>query len=216
MYTYEPGKANYSQNYQITLDNASVNAEIPVDEIPVVPTIPFTDVAKDTELYDAVDWAYFSEPQITAGVSATSFAPERTCTRAEIVSFLYRQAGEPDASGVTLSFTDVDEGAYYTDAVKWAVSTGVTAGTSATTFSPNATCTRAQAVTLLYNAAGAPDVSGLTLSFADVAEDTYYADAVKWALSTGITAGTGSTTFSPDAPCTRGQIVVMLYRGEQA
>ena len=216
IYTYEPGKANYSQNYQITLDNASVNAEIPVDEIPVVPTIPFTDVAKDTELYDAVDWAYFSEPQITAGVSATSFAPERTCTRAEIVSFLYRQAGEPDASGVTLSFTDVDEGAYYTDAVKWAVSTGVTAGTSATTFSPNATCTRAQAVTLLYNAAGAPDVSGLTLSFADVAEDTYYADAVKWALSTGITAGTGSTTFSPDAPCTRGQIVVMLYRGEQA
>ena len=216
IYTYEPGKANYSQNYQITLDNASVNAEIPVDEIPVVPTIPFTDVAKDTELYDAVDWAYFSAPQITAGVSATSFAPERTCTRAEIVSFLYRLAGEPDVSGVTLPFTDVAESAYYADAVKWAVANGVTAGTSATTFSPNAACTRAQAVTLLYNAVDTPDVSDLTLSFTDVAADAYYADAVKWAAANGVTVGTSATTFSPDAPCTRGQIVVMLYRGEQA
>ncbi len=216
IYTYEIGKANYRQNYQITLENASVNAEIPVDELPVVPTIPFTDVAKDTELYDAVDWAYFSEPQITNGTSATTFSPDATCTRAQIVSFLYRLAGEPDVSGETLPFTDVADSAYYADAVKWAVANDVTAGTSATTFSPNATCTRAQTVTLLYNAAGAPDVSDLTLSFDDVAAGAYYADAVKWAAANGITNGTSATTFSPAASCTRGQIVVMLYRGDQA
>ena len=150
IYTYEIGKANYRQNYQITLENASVNAEIPVDELPVVPTIPFTDVAKDTELYDAVDWAYFSEPQITNGTSATTFSPDATCTRAQIVSFLYRLAGEPDVSGETLPFTDVAEDAYYADAVKWAAANGITNGTSATTFSPAASCTRGQIVRMLY------------------------------------------------------------------
>ncbi len=150
IYTYEPGKANYSQDYQITLENASVSAEIPVDKIPAVPALPFTDVAED---------------------------------------------------------------AYYTDAVKWAAANGVTAGTSATTFSPNDTCTRAQAVTLLYNAAGAPAVSD-TVSFADVAADAYYADAVAWAAANGVTVGTSATTFSPDDACTRGQIVCMLYRGD--
>lgn len=150
IYTYEIGKANYRQNYQITLENASVNAEIPVDELPVVPTIPFTDVAKDTELYDAVDWAYFSEPQITNGTSATTFSPDATCTRAQIVSFLYRLAGEPDVSGETLPFTDVAEDAYYADAVKWAAANGITNGTSATTFSPAASCTRGQIVVMLY------------------------------------------------------------------
>lgn len=156
IYTYEPGKANYSQDYQITLENASVSAEIPVDKIPAVPALPFTDVPADTELYAAVKWAYFSAPQITVGV---------------------------------------------------------TAGTSATTFSPNDTCTRAQAVTLLYNAAGAPAVSD-TVSFADVAADAYYADAVAWAAANGVTVGTSATTFSPDDACTRGQIVCMLYRGD--
>lgn len=150
IYTYEPGKANYSQDYQITLENASVSAEIPVDKIPAVPALPFTDVPADTELYAAV---------------------------------------------------------------KWAAANGVTAGTSATTFSPNDTCTRAQAVTLLYNAAGAPAVSD-TVSFADVAADAYYADAVAWAAANGVTVGTSATTFSPDDACTRGQIVCMLYRGD--
>ena len=213
IYTYEPGKANYSQDYQITLENASVSAEIPVDEIPAVPELPFTDVPADTELYDAVEWAYFSNPQITAGVTETTFAPANTCTRAEIVTFLYRLAGEPDVSGTALPFTDVAEDAYYADAVKWAVANGVTSGTSATTFSPNDTCTRAQAVTLLYNAAGAPAVSD-TVSFADVAADAYYANAVAWAAANGVTAGTSATTFSPDDACTRGQIVRMLYRGD--
>lgn len=213
IYTYEPGKANYSQNYQITLENASVSAEIPVDEIPAVPALPFTDVPADTELYDAVEWAYFSAPQITAGVTETTFAPANTCTRAEIVTFLYRLAGEPDVSGTALPFTDVAADAYYADAVKWAVANGVTSGTSATTFSPNDTCTRAQAVTLLYNAAGAPAVSD-TVSFADVAADAYYANAAAWAAANGVTAGTSATTFSPDDACTRGQIVRMLYRGD--
>lgn len=203
IYTYEPGKANYSQDYQITLENASVSAEIPVDKIPAVPALPFTDVPADTELYAAVKWAYFSAPQITVGVTETTFAPASTCTRAEVVTFLYRLAGEPDVS----------EDAYYTDAVKWAAANGVTAGTSATTFSPNDTCTRAQAVTLLYNAAGAPAVSD-TVSFADVAADAYYADAVAWAAANGVTVGTSATTFSPDDACTRGQIVCMLYRGD--
>ena len=213
IYTYEPGKANYSQDYQITLENASVSAEIPVDKIPAVPALPFTDVPADTELYAAVKWAYFSAPQITAGVTETTFAPANICTRAEIVTFLYRLAGEPDVSGTALPFTDVAEDAYYADAVKWAAANGVTAGTSATTFSPNDTCTRAQAVTLLYNAAGAPAVSD-TVSFADVAADAYYADAVAWAAANGVTVGTSATTFSPDDACTRGQIVCMLYRGD--
>lgn len=213
IYTYEPGKANYSQDYQITLENASVSAEIPVDKIPAVPALPFTDVPADTELYAAVKWAYFSAPQITVGVTETTFAPASTCTRAEVVTFLYRLAGEPDVSGTALPFTDVAEDAYYTDAVKWAAANGVTAGTSATTFSPNDTCTRAQAVTLLYNAAGAPAVSD-TVSFADVAADAYYADAVAWAAANGVTVGTSATTFSPDDACTRGQIVCMLYRGD--
>ena len=213
IYTYEPGKANYSQDYQITLENASVSAEIPVDKIPAVPALPFTDVPADTELYAAVKWAYFSAPKITVGVTETTFAPASTCTRAEVVTFLYRLAGEPDVSGTALPFTDVAEDAYYTDAVKWAAANGVTAGTSATTFSPNDTCTRAQAVTLLYNAAGAPAVSD-TVSFADVAADAYYADAVAWAAANGVTVGTSATTFSPDDACTRGQIVCMLYRGD--
>ena len=213
IYTYEPGKANYSQDYQITLENASVSAEIPVDKIPAVPALPFTDVPADTELYAAVKWAYFSAPQITVGVTETTFAPASTCTRAEVVTFLYRLAGEPDVSGTALPFTDVAEDAYYTDAVKWAAANGVTAGTSATTFSPNDTCTRAQYVTLLYNAAGAPAVSD-TVSFADVAADAYYADAVAWAAANGVTVGTSATTFSPDDACTRGQIVCMLYRGD--
>lgn len=213
IYTYEPGKANYSQDYQITLENASVSAEIPVDKIPAVPALPFTDVPADTELYAAVKWAYFSAPKITVGVTETTFAPASACTRAEVVTFLYRLAGEPDVSGTALPFTDVAEDAYYTDAVKWAAANGVTAGTSATTFSPNDTCTRAQAVTLLYNAAGAPAVSD-TVSFADVAADAYYADAVAWAAANGVTVGTSATTFSPDDACTRGQIVCMLYRGD--
>ena len=150
IYTYEPGKANYSQDYQITLENASVSAEIPVDKIPAVPALPFTDVPADTELYAAVKWAYFSAPQITVGVTETTFAPASTCTRAEVVTFLYRLAGEPDVSGTALPFTDVAEDAYYTDAVKWAAANGVTAGTSATTFSPDDACTRGQIVCMLY------------------------------------------------------------------
>ncbi len=214
IYTYEPGKASYSQNYQITLDNASVSAEIPVDEIPVAAKLPFQDVTEGTVQYDAVKWAYNHEPRITGGVSADTFGTDLGCTRAHIVTFLYQLAGAPDVSGLDNPFADVADDAYYCAAVKWAAANGITAGTSATTFSPDAVCTRAQAVTMLYATADSPDVSELDNPFADVADDAYYCAAVKWAAANGITAGTSATTFSPDAVCTRGQIIIMLYRGE--
>lgn len=214
IYTYEPGKANYRQNYQITLDNASVNAEIPVDQIPVAAKLPFLDVTEGTVQYDAVKWAYDYEPRITGGVSADTFGTDLGCTRAHIVTFLYQLAGAPDVSGLDNPFADVADDAYYCAAVKWAYAKGVTGGTSATTFSPNAACTRAQAVTMLYAAAGRQDVSGLDNPFADVADDAYYCAAVKWAAANGITAGTSKTTFSPNTVCTRGQIILMLYRGD--
>ena len=212
IYTYEPGKANYSQDYQITLENASVSAEIPVDKIPAVPALPFTDVPADTELYAAVKWAYFSAPQITVGVTETTFAPASTCTRRRGSSpSSYRLAGEPDVSGTALPFTDVAEDAYYTDAVKWAAANGVTVGTSATTFSPDENCTRAQIVTFLWRSEGEPYASDSNNPFTDIASD-YYMDAVFWAVKEGITNGTTPTTFSPNERCTRAQIVTFIYR----
>ena len=142
-----------------------------------------------------------------------TFAPHAVCTRLDAVFFLWRAAGSPEPKSMTTSFTDVKSGAYYEKAVAWAVENNVTTGTSSTTFSPDASVTRAQAVTLLYNAAGAPAVSD-TVSFADVAADAYYADAAAWAAANGVTAGTSATTFSPNDACTRGQIVRMLYRGD--
>ncbi|MEI3579309.1 MAG: S-layer homology domain-containing protein [Acutalibacteraceae bacterium] len=159
---------------------------------------------------DAVKWAV--EQGITSGTSATTFSPDMSCTRAQIVTFLWRANGAPKADGAN-PFTDVSADAYYYDAVLWAVKEGITSGTSATTFSPDATVTRAQTVTFLYRAAGAPAVTGG--SFADVAADAYYAGAVAWAVKEGVTSGTGGNNFSPDAPCTRGQIVTFMYRGVQ-
>ena len=126
------------------------------------------------------------------------------------MTFLWRAAGSPAPKSSVNPFTDVSTSAYYYDAVLWAVERGITAGTSATTFSPDATCTRGQIVTFLYRAVGTT-TSG-TNPFVDVADSAYYADAVKWAVAEGVTAGTSATTFSPDASCTRGQIVTFLYR----
>ena len=167
----------------------------------------FDDVSANAYYADAVKWAV--EQGITSGTSATTFSPDMSCTRAQIVTFLWRANGSPKADGAN-PFTDVSADAYYYDAVLWAVKEGITSGTSATTFSPDATVTRGQTVTFLYRAAGAPAVTGG--SFADVAADAYYADAVAWAVKEGITSGTGGNSFSPDAPCTRGQIVTFLYR----
>lgn len=169
---------------------------------------PFEDVAEGTYYHDAVLWAV--ENGITAGVTETLFAPGQACTRAQMVTFLWRAAGSPAPTATENPFTDVAESAYYHDAVLWAAENGITGGTSAGTFSPNATVTRAQTVTFLYRAAGAPAVSGG--SFADVEADAYYADAVVWAAEQGITSGTTAETFSPAQACTRAQIVTFLYR----
>ena len=169
----------------------------------------FNDVAASDYYYDAVEWAV--DQGITTGTSATTFSPNASCTRAQMVTFLWRANGSPAASGEN-PFTDVKSGAYYYDAVLWAVEKGITKGTSDTTFSPDQTVTRGQTVTFLYRSDGAPAVTGDN-SFTDVAADAYYADAVQWAVNESITTGTSAATFSPLDNCTRGQIVTFLYRG---
>lgn len=170
----------------------------------------FVDVPADAYYADAVTWAV--EQGITVGTSATTFSPNVSCTRAQMVTFLWRANGSPKATAAN-SFTDVSADSYYYDAVLWAAEKGITTGTSATTFSPDATLTRSQAVTFLYRAAGSPAASNS--SFNDVAADAYYANAVAWAVSEGVTAGTGGNNFSPNADCTRAQIVTFLYRSAQ-
>ena len=159
--------------------------------------------------YDAVYWAV--ENGVTNGTGATTFSPNITCTRAQMVTFLWRAAGSPEPETSAHPFTDLEEDAYYYDAVLWAVENGITNGTSATTFSPEATVTRAQTVAFLWRYDGEPAAGGGS-SFTDVASDTYYADAVAWAVKEHITNGTSATTFSPDADCIRAQIVTFLYR----
>lgn len=172
---------------------------------------PFVDVKEGAYYYDAVLWAV--EQKITSGTSATTFSPDASCTRAQMVTFLWRAAGSPKIENGKNPFTDVKADAYYYDAVLWAVEKGVTSGTSATTFSPDATVTRGQTVTFLYRNAGSPEVSG-TMPFTDVEADAYYAKAVQWAVQQKITTGTSETTFSPMSDCTRGQIVTFLYRAK--
>ncbi|MFR1220801.1 MAG: S-layer homology domain-containing protein [Oscillospiraceae bacterium] len=169
----------------------------------------FVDVATGSYYEDAVDWAV--ENGITTGVSANRFDPNGVCTRAQAVTFLWRAAGSPAPRSRTMPFTDVPAGNYYYDAVLWAVENGITKGTSDTTFSPNMTCTRAQIVAFLWRSEKAP-AAGSRNPFADVKSSAYYADAVLWALREDITKGTTSTTFSPDADCTRAQIVTFLWR----
>lgn len=173
------------------------------------PVNPFNDVAEDSFYHDAVLWAV--ENGVTTGTSAATFAPNATCTRAEAVTFLWRAMGSPEPTTTANPFTDVSPDAYYYKAVLWAVEQGITAGTGATTFAPDATVTRSQTVTFLWRAAGEPVVN-YAMSFTDVAADAYYAEAVRWAVSEGVTQGTGATAFSPVDSCTRAQIVTLLYR----
>ena len=176
-----------------------------------VSELPFTDVAVTDYYYDAVLWA--AENDITGGVDDTHFAPNAPCTRAQIVTFLWRAAGSPAPKSSDMPFEDVAAGSYYHDAVLWAVEQGITVGTSATTFSPDDTCTRAHIVTFLWRAQQSP-AAGSANPFLDVASDAYYTDAVLWAVKNGITVGTNAagTTFSPDDDCTRAQIVTFLFR----
>ena len=168
----------------------------------------FVDVAEGSYYEEAIDWAV--EKSITNGVSSNMFAPNDPCTRAQIVTFLWRAAGSPAPKSMS-SFTDVPADAFYAKAVAWAVENGITSGTGESKFSPNATCTRAQAVTFLYRASGSPAVSG-SAEFSDVATNAYYADAVAWAAKKGITTGIGGGLFGSDNDCTRGQIVTFLWR----
>ncbi len=169
----------------------------------------FNDVKPGDYFYDAVNWAV--EKGITTGTSATTFSPNASCTRAQIVTFLWRASGSPDPKTASNPFTDVAANAYYCKAVLWAVENGITTGTSATTFSPNAPCTRAQGVTFLWRANGSKAASAAA-SFTDVASDAYYAPAVAWAAEQNVTGGVGNGLFSPDTTCTRAQNVSMLYR----
>ena len=169
----------------------------------------FVDVATGSYYEDAVDWAV--ENGITKGTDDTHFSPDGICTRAQAVTFLWRAAGSPKPETRTMPFTDVPAGSYYYDAVLWAVENGITKGTSDTTFSPNMTCTRAQIVAFLWRSEKSP-AAGTTNPFADVKSTAYYADAVLWAVKENITKGTTNTTFSPDADCTRAQIVTFLWR----
>ena len=195
--------------FTFKMPGSKVTVETSFKLIETEPENPFTDISKNDYFYDAVLWA--ADKGVTSGVTDTLFAPNSSCTRAQMVTFLWRANGSPVVD-YAMNFTDVPADAYYADAVRWAVSTGVTSGTSATAFAPDRPGTRAQTVTFLYRAAGTPAVSGG--SFADVDANAYYADAVAWAVSEGITSGTSATTFSPDAACTRGQIVTFLYRAQ--
>ena len=168
----------------------------------------FVDVPAGAYYYDAVLWA--AEKGITGGVDDTHFAPNAPCTRAQIVTFLWRAAGCPEPESVS-SFADVPADSYYAKAVAWAVENGITAGTGDGMFSPNATCTRAQAMTFIWRSQKSVAADGVN-PFTDVAADAYYADAVLWAVENGVTNGTSDTTFSPNANCTRAQIVTFLYR----
>ena len=170
---------------------------------------PFTDVPSGAYYEDAVIWAV--KKGITSGTSATTFNPDGSCTRAQAVTFLWRAAGSPEPKSAAMPFTDVPAGSYFEKAVLWAVENGITKGTSDTTFSPDASCTRAQIVTFLWRAGGSPAVSGNS-AFSDVAADAYYAAAVAWAEKNGVTGGIGGGLFGSDNTCTRAQIVTFLHR----
>ena len=170
----------------------------------------FADVPANAYFADAVKWAV--DKGITNGLTDTMFGPYASCTRAQIVTFLWRAAGSPEPKTAS-SFTDVPANAYYAKAVAWAVENGITNGMTATEFAPDATCTRGQSVTFLYRALKGS--AGATSSFVDVPTNAFYADAVGWAVSGKVTDGTSNTTFSPNADCTRAEIVTFLYRAYQ-
>ena len=195
--------------YSFTMPDGKV--EIKAVFAKKVETSPFGDVSTDAYYYKAVQWA--QEKGITDGISSDLFGPKQPCTRSQIVTFLWRAAGSPEPKNTAAGMTDVVPGSYYAKAVAWAVENGITTGTAEGTFSPDATCTRAQAVTFLARAQNAK-ATGKT-AFSDVPADSYFADAVAWAQANGVTTGTSETTFSPDSDCTRAQIVTFLYRANQ-
>ena len=176
--------------------------------VEAVDALSFTDVSAKAYYFDAVAWAV--KNKITSGQSDTLFAPDASCTRAQMVTFLWRANGSPEPTVTELPFTDVAADAYYAKAVLWAVENGITTGTSDTTFDPDGVVTRAEAVTFLWRSAGNPAAEGKL--FADVESTKYYAEAVRWAVANGVTKGVSDTSFAPGSACTRAQIVTFLYR----
>lgn len=176
-----------------------------------VRTLRFTDVSEDDYFFDAVYWALGGG--ITSGISDTLFAPQSSCTRGQIVTFLWRAAEKPHPKTKDSGFADVDSGAYYAEAVAWAKENGITSGISDTQFAPDSEVTRAQAVTFLFRAAQGTAAKQPS-RFSDVPDDAYYAIAVGWAAENGVTSGVSDTQFAPDMLCTRGQIVTFLYRAD--
>ena len=171
---------------------------------------PFTDVSEEDYYYDAVLWAYNND--ITSGTDETHFAPGESCSRAQVVTFLWRTMGEPEPKTTENPFVDVSEGTYYYKAVLWAVEQGITTGIDDQHFAPGNSVTRSQFVTFLHRNEGEPKPESNENPFVDVSENEYYSDAVIWAYENGITTGTDETHFSPDKTCTRGQVVAFLYR----
>ena len=214
-----PSGADAGNNYEITYVNgtltvsrrhSSPSSTTPDPEPTPDNSTSFSDVPANAYFADAVEWAV--NKGITNGLSDTMFGPYESCTRAQIVTFLWRAAGSPEPKAMS-SFTDVPASAYYVKAVAWAVENGITNGMTETTFAPNATCTRGQSVTFLYRALKGT-ASG-SANFTDVKSDAFYADAINWAVANNVTNGTSNTTFSPNADCTRAEIVTFLYRAYQ-
>ena len=173
------------------------------------PQNPFADISESDYYYDAVLWAY--ENGVTSGLTETEFKPGESCTRAQMVAFLWRASGEPEAKTEDNPFTDIRSDAYYYEAVLWAYENGIASGTSSTTFDPDGIVDRGQVVTFIWRSAGQPDVKGEN-PFADIGDDTYYYKAVLWAYENGITSGITEDLFKPADPCSRGQVVTFLYR----
>ena len=207
-------KDNGDGTYTFTMPASKVTIEATFTEKqadePVAPEKLFADVSADDYYYEAVKWA--SENGVTGGIGENLFGAKLPCTRAQIVTFLWRAAGFPEPKGMS-GFVDVSADAYYAKAVAWAVEQGIVSGTSATTFSPDAVCTRAQSVAFLYRAFG--EKANKAAGFSDVSADAYYADAVAWAVENGVASGIGGGLFAPDQDCARGQIVAFLYRAYQ-
>lgn len=191
--------------YSFTMPSGKVDIDATFKKL--AETSPFADVSTDAYYYEAVKWA--AENNITGGIGNGLFGPELTCSRGQIVTFLWRAAGSPEPTALS-TFTDVAADAYYAKAVAWAVENGVTTGTGDNRFSPDDPCTRGQAVTFLWRALG--QLTGDTASFADVPADSYFAQAVAWAAANGVTTGVGNNLFAPGGDCTRAQIVTFLWR----
>ena len=197
-------------NGKYTFTMPASKVEIKATFVKKVETSPFSDVSTNAYYYEAVKWA--QEKGITGGIGNGLFGPNQPCTRAQIVTFLWRAAGSSEPKSMS-SFSDVSADSYYAKAVAWAVENGITTGTGDGKFSPDATCTRAQSVTFLFRAIG--KLVDSKAEFSDVLTDSYYANAVAWAVENGVTNGIGDGLFGPDNSCTRAQIVTFLFRAYQ-